>query len=400
VSTPEPVANGLDELRVLDLSNRIAGAFASKLFADYGADVIAVEPPAGNPVRREMPQPGHPARDGILWKYLGTNKRSITLDIATETGRRIFRGMVEQANVIIESFAPGTMASLGLDFTRLQGIKRRLILTSITPFGQSGPRANWKATNLTSFASGGQMSLTGDGHREPLVNGGYQAEYQAGLNAFAASGVAAQNADSYEIPQHIDISMQECMAASLELYLPWVAYLNKDISQRKGNMLSAVVGVYPAKEGHVGIHVMPRNWPFFAQAIGRPELANDPRFRDVPSRLANNDELEAIIHEWAASDTAKNLYRHVAPQRAPVSFAHTMADVIASPQLQSREFFHHVDDPDAGALKLAGPPFRMTDVEWTAGRAPTLGEHNAEFYCDELGMARADLAKLKAAGVI
>lgn len=393
--------NGLDELRVLDLSDGVAGAFATKLFADYGADVIAVEPSSGNPVRRHGPFPGEwPRSDGALWKYLGTNKRCITLDIRTPTGQRIFRGMVEQANVIIESFAPGTMEALGLGFTRLQAIKRRLIVTSITPYGQNGPRAGWKATNLTSFASGGQMSLTGDPDREPLVNGGYQAEYQAGLNAFAASGVAAQNADSYEIPQHIDISMQECMAASLELYLPWVAYLGKDISQRKGNMLSAVVGVYPAQEGHVGVHVMPRNWPYFAQAIGRPELADDPRFRDVPSRLANNDELEAIIHEWAGSDTAENLYRKVAPQRAPVSFAHTMADLLASPQLAAREFFHTIEDPDAGDLTLPGPPFRMSDVEWTPGLAPKLGEHNAEFYCEEMGMSTADLARLRAAGVI
>lgn len=393
--------NGLDELRVLDLSNGVAGTFASKLFADYGADVIAIEPPAGNPVRRHGPFPGEwPRGDGALWKYLGTNKRSITLDIRTVTGARIFRGMVEQANVVIESFAPDTMESLGLSFERLQGIKRRLILTSITPYGQTGPRAGWKATNLTSFASGGQMSLTGEPGREPLVNGGYQAECQAGLNAFAASGVAAQNADSYEIPQHIDISMQECMTASLELYLPWVAYLGKDISQRKGNMLSALVGVYPAKDGHIGVHIMPRNWPYFAQAIGRPELADDPRFRDVPSRLANNDELEAIVHEWAGSDTAANLYRKVASQRAPVSFAHTMADLLASPQLTARDFFHPVEDPDAGDLTLAGPPFRMTDVQWTPGLAPTLGQHNAEFYCEEMGMSAADLARLRAAGVI
>ncbi len=393
--------SGLEELRVLDLSDGFAGAFASKLFADYGADVIAVEPPAGNPVRRHGPFPGDwPRGDGVLWKYLGTNKRSITLAVGTATGQRIFRAMVEQANVIIESFAPGTMDSLGLGFAHLQGIKRRLIVTSITPYGQSGPRAGWKATNLTSFASGGQMSLTGEPDREPLVNGGYQAECQAGLNAFAASGIAAQNADSYEIPQHIDISMHECMAASLELYLPWVAYLDKDISKRKGNMLSAVVGVYPAKEGYVGVHVMPRNWPYFAKAIGRPELADDPRFRDVPSRLAHNDELEAIIHEWAGSDTSENLYRKVASQRAPVSFAHTMGDLLASPQLTAREFFHTVEDPEAGELTLPGPPFRMSDTEWSAGLAPQLGEHNAEFYCEEMGMTPGHLARLRAAGVV
>src|SRR5881409_4470905 len=208
--------------------------------------------------------------------------------------------MVEEANIIVESFAPGRMADLGLDFRSLTTIKRRIVLISITPFGQTGPRAGWKATNLTSFASGGQMSLTGDPEREPLVSGGHQAEYQAGLQAFAATAVAAHNADSLEVPQHIDISAQECMASALELYLPWWAYLKRDISKRRGNVLSAMVGVFPAKEGYLGLHIMPRNWPWFAKAIGCPDLIEDERFKDSHSRLQNNDELEAIVYEWAS----------------------------------------------------------------------------------------------------
>src|SRR5207247_10736945 len=116
------------------------------------------------------------------------------------------------------------------------------------PFGQDGPCAGWKATNLTSFASGGQMSLTGDPDREPLVAGGYQAEYQAGLQAFAAAAVAAFNADALEVPQHVDISAQECTASALELYLPWWAYLKRDIATRRGTVLSATVAVFPASE--------------------------------------------------------------------------------------------------------------------------------------------------------
>jgi crotonobetainyl-CoA:carnitine CoA-transferase CaiB-like acyl-CoA transferase len=206
--------NTLAELRVLDLSGRVAGAYASKLFADYGAFVIAVEPPSGSQLRRQGPfAGGKPHREtGALWLHLSTNKRSVTLDIGTATGQAIFRRMAEEAAVIVEDFGPGRMEALGLSYETLLQIKRRLILVSITPFGQTGPRAGWKATNLTSFASGGQMSLTGDPDREPLVNGGQQAEYQAGLNAFGAAAVAAVNADTYEVPQHIDISMQECIA--------------------------------------------------------------------------------------------------------------------------------------------------------------------------------------------
>ena len=391
----------LADLRVLDLSDGIAGAFCTKLFAGYGADVIAVERPGGNPLRRQGPFAGAPAREtGAPWLYLGTGKRSITLDVATATGRRLFQRMVEEANVIVESFAPGRIEEIGLGYERLQAIKRRIILTSITPYGQSGPRAHWKATNLTSFASGGQMSLTGEPDRQPLVNGGSQAEYQAGLNAFAASAVAATNADANEIPQHIDIAAQEAMASALELYLPWWACLQRDIAKRRGNVLSAVLGVYPAREGHLGIHIMPRNWPWFARAMGRPDLIEDPRFATSAKRLAHNDELEAVIYAWAAGQDAREVAQQAGAARTPVTMVHSLADVLSSEQLAARDYFETVDHPAAGELRYPGAPFRMTEVGWRTERAPLLGEHNEEFFCGEIGLSRRDLVRLRAAGVV
>jgi len=397
-----PAETTLADLRVLDLSRSVAGAYCTKLFADYGADVIAVEPPSGHPLRRHGPWVDErPHREtGALWLYLGTNKRSVTLDVETATGCALFRKMVEEASVVVESFAPGRIAELGLGPQDLRRIKRRVILCSITPFGQSGPRSQWTATNLTSFASGGQMSLTGDPDREPLVNGGYQAEYQAGLQAFAASAVAAHNADVLEVPNHIDISAQECMASALELYLPWWAYLKRDISQRKGNLLSAMVGIYPAREGHIGLHIMPRNWPWFAKAIGRPELVDDPRFRDNFSRLQNNDELEAIVYEWASGQDAMEVYQAAGAARAPIAAVHSIRDLIESEHLKTRGFFQRVEHPVAGELTYPGPQFRMSEVEWSAGRAPLLGEDNADLYCDEMGLTGAELGRLRAAGVV
>jgi crotonobetainyl-CoA:carnitine CoA-transferase CaiB-like acyl-CoA transferase len=308
--------------------------------------------------------------------------------------------MVEEANVIVESFAPGQMGELGLDFDALCAIKRRIVLVSITPFGQTGPCAEWRATNLNSFASGGQMSLTGDPDREPLVNGGYQAEYQAGLQAFAAAAVAAYNADTLEVPQHIDISAQECMASALELYLPWWAYLKRDISKRRGNVLSAMVGVFPAKNGHIGLHIMPRNWPWFAKAIGRPDLIDDERFKDNFSRLQHNDELEAIVYEWAGRQDAPEVYRTAGAARAPIAFVHTLSDLLESPQLRTRDYFQRTEHPVAGELTYPGPPFRLSAVDCRPGRAPLLGEHNEDLYCDEVGLCAKDLSRLRAAGVV
>jgi crotonobetainyl-CoA:carnitine CoA-transferase CaiB-like acyl-CoA transferase len=397
-----PAETTLSDLRVLDLSRSVGGAYCTKLFADYGADVITLEPPEGHPLRRHGPfVDDRPHREtGALWLYLGTNKRSVTLDIETRTGQSLFRKMVEEANVVVESFAPGCMAEIGLGHDALRRIKRRVILTSITPFGQCGPRAGWRSTNLTSFAGGGQMSLTGEPDHEPLVNGGYQAEYQAGLNAFAASAVAAHNADVLEVPNHTDLSAQECMASALELYLPWWAYLKRDISQRKGNVLSAMVGIFPAKQGHIGLHIMPRNWPWFARAIERPELVDDPRFKDSFSRLQNNDELEAIVYEWASEQDAKEVYRTAGAARAPVASVHTIGDLLESDHLRERGFFQRVDHLKVGELTYPGPQFRMSAVEWSLARAPLLGEHNRELYGEELGLTGKEMAQLRAAGVI
>ena len=396
-----PDSAPLSDLRVLDLSRGIAGAFCTKLFAQFGGDVITLEPLSGHPLRRNGPfAADRPHREtGAMWLYLGAGKRSATLDIAARTGQSLFQRMVEEANLIVEDYPPGMIDELGLGFDALRRIVRRIVLVSITPFGQTGPRADCKATNLTSFASGGQMSLTGDPDREPLVAGGQQAEYQAGLQAFAAAAVAAFNADALEVPQHIDISAQECMASALELYLPWWAYLKRDISKRRGNVLSAMVGVFPAKEGHIGLHIMPRNWPRFAKAISRPELVEDVRFKDARSRLQNNDELEAIVYEWASREDPREAYQTAGAVRAPIAFVHTIQDLFESEQLRSRDVYQRVAHPEAGEITLPGPPFRMSEVERPA-RASLLGEHNEELYCDEMGLSRRDLARLRAARVV
>jgi CoA:oxalate CoA-transferase len=399
---PSEPESTLEELRVLDLSDGVAGAYCGKLFADYGADVIKVELPSGDPTRRQGPFPrGWPHREaGALWLYLGTNKRSVTLDIAQPTGQRLLRRLVEDANVVVESFPAGYLDSLGLGFQALRSIKRRIVLVSVTPYGQGGPKADWRATNLTSFASGGQMSLTGEPDREPLVNAGYQAEYQAGLQAFAAAAVAAHQADATEVPQHVDISAQECMASALELYLPWWACLKRDISRRGGNVLSSTLGVYSTADGYIGLHIMARNWPWFARAMGREDLIDDPRFRDNHSRLQHSDELKAIISAWAAGQKAKEVYRRAGAARVPIAFVHALGDLLESEHLRAREYFQEVEHPLAGRRTYPGPPFRMGEVEWRAGRAPLLGEHNREVYCGELGLGAGDLARLRAAGVV
>jgi crotonobetainyl-CoA:carnitine CoA-transferase CaiB-like acyl-CoA transferase len=240
----------LSVLRVLDLSEGVAGAYCAKLLAGFGADVIKIERPGGgDPLRRHGPFPDdlpHPEK-GALFLYLNTGKKSITLDFAQRSGALILRRLVEGAEVVVESFPPGWLAELGLGYESLARIKPRLVMTSVTPFGQDGPYAGYRATNLTAFAAGGQMAVTGEPDREPLKNGGYQAEYQAGLHAFAATAVAAFSADATEVGQHIDLAALECMASALEPYVSSWARGRRDIgADRSADPRPRRGGVEPA----------------------------------------------------------------------------------------------------------------------------------------------------------
>jgi len=228
----------LSVLRVLDLSEGVAGAFCAKLLAGFGADVIKIERPgAGDPLRHHGPFPDDVphGEKSALFLYLNTGKRSITLDIAKRSGALLFRRLAEGAEVVVESFRPGYLADLGLGYRSLSRIKPRLVMTSVTPFGQNGPYAGYRATNLTTSAAGGRMAVAGEPDRGPLETGGYQAEYLAGLHAFAATAVVAFSADATEVGQHIDVAAMECLATMLEPQVSSWAYEKRDIGRRVDN---------------------------------------------------------------------------------------------------------------------------------------------------------------------
>lgn len=402
MTEPEP-EGALDDLTVLDLSEGVAGAYCGKLLADYGADVIKVERPgAGDPARRHGPFPDgepHPEKSA-LFLYLNTNKRGVTLDITHPRGAQVLRRMVEDADVLIETFPPGYLADLGLGYGDLRRVNPDLVMTSITAFGQEGPYARHRANNLVALALGGQLGMTGRPDREPLKNAGYQAEYQAGLHAFGATLVAVFGARIAEAGQHVDVAMVEVLASVLETALPYYAYWGKDTGRRRGNLQSALIGIYPCVDGYLGVHAMARNWPALLRLMEREDLAEDPRFREMRDRVRHNDDLEAILYEWASRQRREEVHRRAVELGAPVVAVHTLADLFDSPQLRARGYFQEVDHPAAGRLTYPGPPFRMAATPWRAGRAPLLGEHNDEVYLGELGLEPEEYRELRELGVI
>jgi len=371
------VSRPLEGLRVVEFGTFVSAPYCGKLFAGYGAEVIKVEPPGGDIARAHGPFPGGKPNPeaSALFLYLNTGKQSVVLDPREPADRERLLRLIATADVLIENYRPADLRALGLDFATLAERNPRLVMVSITPFGQSGPYADYRGNNLIAFAMGGQMYITGTPEGGPLKNGGYQADYQGGLNAFSAAMLAVLAAERDGVGQHVDISIQRCMAPILEASVPYYCYLGQWSGIRRGNHMASFIGIYPCADGHIGIHLMPRNWKPFLEVIGRPDLGEDPRFATQADRVQHNDELMAELYAWAATETKHDLYRRAGAGRAPIAFVHTMQDLIESPQLNARGFLQRIDHPVAGEAVYPGPPWWMGPGDWDARRAPLVGEH-------------------------
>ena len=383
----------LEGVRVLEVGNFVSAPYCGRLFAGYGADVTKVEPPDGDVARAHGPfKDGEPHPEtSALFLYLNTNKRSITLDLASAPGRDALLRLAARADVLVENYRPSDARRLGLGYEALKAANPQLVVVSITAYGQDGPYADYRSNNLIAFAMGGQMFLTGDPDREPLKNGGYQADYQGGLNAFSAANLALLAAERDGVGDHVDISVQHCMAPILEAGIPFYSYNGIWAGVRRGNLMSSFMGIYPCLDGQVGVHVMPRNWPPFAQATGHPEWLEDERFATAEVRREHDDELMAEVIAWAASVTKKEAYASGGEHRAPVTFIHNMEDLLESPQLAARGFLRRIDHPIAGEATYPGPPWWMGPDAWRDAPAPLLGEHTSAVL-REAGLSEAEIA--------
>lgn len=399
MSEPEqhqPDANlPFDGVRVIELAEGISGPYAGRWLAALGADVVKVERTTGDPSRAFGPWPDDLPDDETsgLFLYLNGDKRSVTLNLDTSDGREILRELAESAEIVIESFEPGYLSERELGYEELSKDNPALVMISITPFGQTGPNANLPATELTLYAASGQMWLTGHPERSPLKNGGSQPSYQAGLNAFAAISGAYYGAVMHEQGSYIDLSVQETYAGMAEAFHTRANQLGIE-SQRSGNNLNALWGVYQLADGFGGICALPRNYPAFARAVGLEEL-QDERFSDPGQRLLNNDELMAIMYGWFAGQTRQELLELGIEHKVPFGFVATFEDLTNSEHLQGRDFFANIDDEQAGSLTYPGRLWLSSGHDWKMGRAPRLGEHNVEVIHGELGYDREDLVRLR-----
>ncbi len=397
-------AGFLEGLRVLDLSHWVAGPYSTRLMATQGAEVVKVErPDGGDPARRVGPYPDDvpDLNSGALHLYLNSSKKSVTLDIATVTGRKILRELVEWAEVVVENFHPRVMASLGLDYESLRGQKSSVVMTSISNFGQTGPYRNYEAKEINLYAAGGLMYITGDPEKEPLQMAARLAQYGAGQNAFAGTLSALWHRDSTGEGQQVDVAISEYLATILENALSMYSYAGANF-QRTGNRGygRAAWGPYPCRNGYVGVIAGPdHKWPEMAELMGIPELG-DPKFDDRAGRGENADELDSLMLPWLMAHDKRDIFEQAQNRGLAFSYVATPEDILGWEHLESRDFFVEVEHLDMGTLQHPSGPFKTDEMTWRLEPAPSLGEHNRDVVCDLLGYSAGDLVRLRGMGVI
>jgi crotonobetainyl-CoA:carnitine CoA-transferase CaiB-like acyl-CoA transferase len=397
--------SALEGIKVVDLTHHIAGPYCTKLLADFGAEVIKVERPgSGDPARRSGPFAGDvPDPDGSLpFLYLNTNKQSVTLDLKSDAGQDILKQLVRDSHLLVENFRPGTLSNLSLSYEELKSINPSLVMLSISNFGQTGPYRDYEATDIVEYALGGLMYIFGLNEREPLKHALDQAQYKAGANAASGASIAILHQQMTGQGQLVDVSIQESMVSALRDTSTAFGYTGvvKWRQPRETGEISR--GPVKVSDGYImPITFGAVDWNATAEFLDAPALA-DEKFATSESRIANAEELEAVLSEaFLKRDKFEIFYEAHKQRRLIYGVVHDPKEVTENPQYIWREFFQEIEHPVAGNLTYPGAPFIMSDTPWAVtAPSPTLGQHNNEIYHDRLGIPHTELARLSAAGVI
>jgi crotonobetainyl-CoA:carnitine CoA-transferase CaiB-like acyl-CoA transferase len=394
-------------VKVLEYCEMVSGPYCAKLLADLGAEVVKIEKPQiGDEARRIGPflnKVNHPERSG-LFLYLNTSKLGITLNLETTTGKKLFNELVKDVDILVEDTTPGTVERLGLGYETLKGINPSLIMTSVTPYGQTGPYREYKARHLNIYHISGQAYFSYNVERlpgqPPVQGGGYVGDYDAGLSAAVATLAALYRRGFNSIGQHIDVSREEALISLDRVDIGAFANEGADTSKRRRRGMLG--GMMPCKDGYVVIAAaLQQQWEGLVKLMGSPEWATGGKCKDEFARYDNAAELQPLIEKWMLQHTKEEIYHGGQKFGCPTGPVNSAAEVFDSPQIEARGFFVDIDHPEAGTLSYPSASYKFSETPWQASRAaPLLGEHNREVYCQRLGYTEKQLAKMKASGVI
>ena len=391
----------LEGLKVIECGEGVSAAFSAKMLADVGADVIKIESPQGDRTRRHGPfrdDKPDPENSGIF-VYLNGNKKSITLDLTNSQSREVLKKLLGKADVLIHNVPPPERAKHGLESPALCAAFPTLIVTSISPFGDSGPRKDWRAYDLNVMNAGGFAFLSPGASQypdlPPLKPFGDQGDFQGGVHAAYATLAAYYGRLVSGVGQAIDVSEQECIAAMLEMNFMHYTYANRETS-RLGVRMIGPWTMLDCSDGKVlVVCVEEEQWQRMVELMGNPEWAKEEIFKDRVSRGQNADALIALMGEWASTWKAQDLYNEGQKRRIAFAPVNTMADLYSSEHLQAREYYVPFGDP-AQKMKMPGAPSKYSSPgAWSLrSPAPRLGQHNEEVLCGELGLSPTQAAEL------
>lgn len=421
MSMPEaPDSALLAPYRALDLTDE-KGFLCGKVLGDLGADVIKVEPPGGEPGRNIGPfhhDVPHPERS-LYWFAFNANKRGITLNLETTDGREIFKKLVKEADFVIESSSPGRMEELGLGYSVLSEINPGIVMTSITPFGQSGPYRDYKAPDLVDMAMGGYMYLCGDPDRPPVRISFPQAYLHAAADAAAGTMIALYHRQKTGIGQHVDISMQHSLVMTTLNAIPFWE-VQHSILERVGAYRSGLSSgatqrqTWRCRDGFVtftmyggqsGARTNQRLTSWMGEMGMGDDFLSEMDWEEFDAARATQDiwdRIEEPIARFFSAYTKAELFRGAVKRGIMLYPVSTPRDLLASPQLEARDFWTEVAHPELGcSITYPGAFVKASQTPWQIRRrAPLIGEHNQEIYEGELGLSLEELATMKQAGII
>ncbi len=399
----------LDGIRVLAAEQFLSGPMCTMWLGDLGAEVIKVEAPGkGDPRRSLPPTLRNEAGESISGTFMDVNrnKKSITLDLKSEAGRRIFKELAAHSDVIVENMKPGTMERLGLDYPVLRTVNPRIIYAALSGFGRMegyrGPYSDRPAFDPVVQAMGGIMDRVGEADGPPLLAIAGTADRVTAIVTGYAIVAALFMRERTGIGQMVDIAMYDSMLPLNERAISMYSYTRKVLSRGKDE-LYAPIGSFRVRDGWVALLVVGEDqWQRFCQAVGRPDLFEHPLCRGTSTRVSNwKSFLKPIVDEWMAAHTRDEVVDTLNAHGVPAGIVQSSEDLFHCPQVEARHMLLEIDDPVAGRQKLANNPFRFSEApEKPPIRPPRLGEHNREILSGVLGYSDAEIDHLAQAGVL
>ena len=395
------MANILEDIRVIDIGTFQAAPFCCQLLADFGAEVIRVEPPGGA-IDRQL-GPFTPTGENFAVAMYGRNKKGITLNLQSEKGKHLLRDLVKQSDILVTNLTPRAVIDLDITYDSLKQINERLIYASITGYGQYGPYAERPGFDPIFQAIIGHMYITGFKDNPPTKSGASFTDYGGGLYGAIGILLALRHRDKTGQGQEIDIAMLDTGVSFMEAVFSQYKVLN-EVQPRMGNArpFSAPTDAYKCKDGYIYLAItFDRMWKRFTKLIGREDLKDDPRFASSELRRRNRDYMNTLAEGWLADKTRGEAVRLLTEAGIPAGPVNTVTEAIMDPQIKAREMIVDLDHPRIGKVPVAGIVPRLSKTPGSIRTpVPDIGQHNKEIYCGLLGYSDALLSQLKEEGVI